>query len=135
MIDPLPLLMLALLAVLAFFMFRNSKKHQQQMRELQDNLRPGAEVMLTSGIFCTVEQIEDGAERATVRLGDNLVEVLRQAIAKVVTPLEAPEGDADLAPDDDPAFGDHVSPIQTDSADAPDSAIDEAPEGDEQPKN
>lgn len=107
--DPMMLIMFALLAVLVFFMFRNSRKRQQQAQELQNSLRPGAEVMLTSGIFATVVRIEDGEERAEVELGGNVVEVHRQAIAKVVTPVETvEESDESVAPDDDPEFGEHL---------------------------
>lgn len=107
--DPMMLIMFALLGVLVFFMFRNSRKRQQQAQELQNSLQPGAEVMLTSGIFGTVVQIEDGAERAEVRVGGNTIEVHRQAIAKVVTPVEVEEEIEEVvAPDDDPEFGEHL---------------------------
>lgn len=106
--DPMMLIMFALLAVLVFFMFRNSRKRQQQAQELQNSLRPGAEIMLTSGIFGTVVKIEEGEERAEVRIGDNIVEVHRQAIAKVVTPVEEPEETEELAPEDDPEFGERL---------------------------
>lgn len=103
--EPMSLIMLLLLAVLVFFMFRNSKKRRQQAEELQNSLVPGAEVMLTSGIFGTVVEIEEGEERAKVRVGDNVIEVHRQAIARVVTPVTVPETADEVAPDDDPRFG------------------------------
>lgn len=107
--DPIMLIMFALLAVLIFFMFRNSKKRQQQAQEMQSNLRPGAEVMLTSGIFGTVEELEDGAERVVIRSGTTTIEVHRQAIAKVVTPVAAAAEAEHLAPDDDPEFNEHIA--------------------------
>lgn len=106
--DPMMILMFALLAVLIFFMFRNSKKRQAAAQELQNNLRPGAEVMLNSGIFGTLEELEDGAERAIIRSGTTTLEVHRQAISKVVTPVDAPEEASEVAPDDDPEFGERV---------------------------
>ncbi|MBL3686913.1 preprotein translocase subunit YajC [Leucobacter zeae] len=110
--DPITLMMFALIAVLIFFMFRNNKKRRAAQEEMQNNLRPGAEIMLQSGIFATIESVDDEQNRATVRSGDSTLVVHRNAIAQVVAPVETPEesGDADVvAPDDDPAFGERIA--------------------------
>jgi len=99
--------MFGLIAVLIFFMFRNGKKRQQAQIELQNNMRPGAEVMLQSGIFGTIEAIDEENNRALVRTGDCTIEVHRNAIGQIVTPVDVPE-DAQLAPDDDPEFGERI---------------------------
>lgn len=108
--DPITLVMFGLIAVLIFFMFRNGKKRQQAMQELQNSLRPGAEVMLQSGIFGTIESIDEESNRATILSGDSSFVVHRSAISQVVTAAEAPLADAEprLAPDDDPAFGERL---------------------------
>ncbi|MBP1325110.1 preprotein translocase subunit YajC [Leucobacter exalbidus] len=110
--DPITLMMFALIAVMIFFMFRNSKKRKAAMEEMQTNMRPGAEVMLQSGIFATLEEIDEETNRATVRSGNSTLIVHRNAISQVVTPL-ADSADAsqssDIAPDDDPAFGERLA--------------------------
>lgn len=111
--DPFMIVMLALVAVLIFFMFRNGKKRQQAMAELQNNMRPGAEVMLQSGIFATIEDVNEEENRITVRSGTSTLVVHRNAVAQVVTPSDAPEEEprADLAPDDDPNFGERIAGV------------------------
>ena len=110
--DPITILMFALIAVLIFFMFRNGKKRQQAMQELQNGLRPGAEVMLQSGIFGTIESVDDETNRAILRSGTTTLEVHRNAITQIVAPVDQPEDEApttDLAPDDDPEFGERIA--------------------------
>ena len=116
--DPITLIMFGLIAVLIFFMFRNGKKRQQAMQELQNNLRPGAEVMLQSGIFATVEDVDDEENRVTVRSGTSTLVVHRNAIGQIVTPVDAPAEDdsSELAPDDDPAFGERLGDASTGTA-------------------
>lgn len=111
-VDPITILMFALIAVLIFFMFRNGKKRQQAMQELQNGLRPGAEVMLQSGIFGTIESVDDENNRATLRSGTTTLEVHRNAITQIIAPVESTEDEAvhaDLAPDDDPEFGERIA--------------------------
>lgn len=107
--DPLSLVMFGLIAVLIFFMFRNGKKRQAAQREMQDNVRPGAEVMLQSGIFATIEAIDEEENRVTVRSGDSSFVVHRNAIGQIVTPSDVPVETSSLAPDDDPEFGERVN--------------------------
>lgn len=134
--DPLSLVMFGLIAVLIFFMFRNGKKRQQAQREMQDNVRPGAEVMLQSGIFATIEEIDEEENRITVRSGDSNFVVHRNAIGQVVTPVDAPaETSSGLAPDDDPAFGERFGDAPKNTEIAPedtesDAADENGTEGD-----
>lgn len=114
--DPITLMMFALIAVMIFFMFRNSKKRQRTQQELQNNMRPGAEVMLQSGIFGTLEEIDEETNRATIRSGSTTLIVHRNAISQVVTPVDGADDDAqasDIAPDDDPAFGERLANGET----------------------
>ena len=57
--DPATLIMIGLLVVLVFFMFRNKKKRDQQQADLQSKLVPGVEVMLSFGLYGTVVSIDD----------------------------------------------------------------------------
>lgn len=124
--DPLSLVMFGLIAVLIFFMFRNGKKRQQAQAEMQNNVRPGAQVMLQSGIFATIESIDEEENRVTVRSGDSSFVVHRNAIGQIVTPADAPaeEEATELAPDDDPEFGERVNGVQPAADEAP---ADDAP--------
>ena len=111
-LDPITILMFALIAVLIFFMFRNGKKRQQAMQELQSGLRPGAEVMLQSGIYGTIESVDEEDNRVTLRSGSSTLVVHRNAVSQIVAGVDAPEApDAapGIAPDDDPAFGERLA--------------------------
>lgn len=118
--------MFALIALLIFFMFRNGKKRQAAMQELQNNVRPGAEVMLQSGIYGTIDSIDEQDNKVTVRSGTSTFVVHRNAVSQVVSPVDAAAAApaADLAPDDDPAFGERLgaqsetSPIADTAAEA-----------------
>lgn len=125
-LDPITIVMFALIALLIFFMFRNGKKRQAAMQELQNNVRPGAEVMLQSGIYGTIDSIDEEDNKVTVRSGTSTFVVHRNAVSQVVSPVDAAAAApaADLAPDDDPAFGERLgaqnetSPIVDAAADA-----------------
>jgi preprotein translocase subunit YajC len=107
--------------VLIFFMFRNGKKRQQAQQEMQNNLVPGAEVMLQSGIYATVESVDSEENRVTVRSGDSTLVVHRNAIGQIVAPAEVVSESAGLAPDDDPEFGERLN----DAKDEPTQAVEE----------
>lgn len=88
--DPLTLVMLAVLAVLIFFMFRNSRKRQKDLLALQERMVPGAEVMTNFGLFGTLLSIDDEENQVLLETTPGTVlKVHRQTIAKVVTPTEA----------------------------------------------
>ncbi|XPP26008.1 MAG: preprotein translocase subunit YajC [Leucobacter sp.] len=108
--DPIMIVMLALVVVLIFFMFRNGKKRQQAMAELQNNMRPGAEVMLQSGIYGVIEEVNEAENRVTVRSGTSTLVVHRNAVSQVISAVDAPEEPvAEVAPDDDPEFGERIA--------------------------
>ena len=124
-LDPLSLVMFGLIAVLIFFMFRNGKKRQAAQQEMQNNVRPGAQVMLQSGIFGTIESVDEEENRVTVRSGDSSIVVHRNAIGQIITPADAPTESApssELAPDDDPEFGERVSEVKAEAADTVEAA-------------
>ena len=118
--DPFSLIMLALIAVLIIFMVRNGKKRQQAAQEMQSGLIPGAEVMLQSGIYGTVEEINEEDNRVTLRSGTSTLVVHRNAVSTIVTPSDADVAVAETVhPDDDPAFGEHVDAAKADEPAAP----------------
>jgi len=115
--------MFGLIAVLIFFMFRNGKKRQQAQQEMQNNLRPGAEVMLQSGIYGTVESVDEEEHRVTVRSGTSTIVVHRNAVGQILTPAADTEESSELAPDDDPEFGERLGDAKLESTGA-ETAID-----------
>lgn len=75
--------LLPLLGIFALFwlmVIRPARRRQQQQNDLQAALQVGDSVMLTSGIFGTVERLE--TDRIGLRLTDHVViEVAKAAVA------------------------------------------------------
>ena len=83
--DPLTIGMLAILAVLIFFMFRNSRKRKAQIEELRTQIVPGAEVMTNFGLYGTLISLDETSKVAELEIAPgNIVRVHSQTIAKVV---------------------------------------------------
>jgi preprotein translocase subunit YajC len=83
--------LLAVLAVLVFFMFRNNRKRKAQVEELKAQIVPGAEIMTNFGLFGTLLSIDELTNVAEVETSPgNVVRVHRQTIAKVVTETADP---------------------------------------------
>ena len=110
--DPLTIGMLAVLAILVFFMFRNSRKRQREAAELQQKVQVGADVMTNFGVFGTILDIDDETNRVRLETSPGTVlTVHRQVVTRVID-----DHDTDVAADDDdvaavavePAFGERV---------------------------
>ena len=102
--DPLTIGMLLILAVLIFFMFRNSRKRKAQQAELQDKMVPGADVMTNFGLFGTLVAIDEDSNEALIEVAPGTtLRVHRQVLARVVedetTADESPADDADTPGD------------------------------------
>jgi preprotein translocase subunit YajC len=115
--DPFTIIMLAVLAVLIFFMFRNSRKRQADARELQSKVTAGAKVMTNFGVYGTILSIDDGENQVLLETSPGTVlTVHRQTIARVVEPaavVPATEvGASDL--ETEPEFGERVEDATTD---------------------
>ena len=92
--DPFSLMMMAVLALLVFFMFRNSRKQRQTQLELQEKLVPGAKVMTSFGLYATLVSIDDETNVAVIKTGKSTtLEVHRQVLTKVIED-EVPADDA-----------------------------------------
>ena len=84
--DPLTIAMLAVLAVLVFFMFRNSRKRKADAEALRQQIVPGAEVMTNFGLYGKLISTDDVTKVAELEVAPgNIVRVHSQTIAKVVT--------------------------------------------------
>lgn len=83
--DPLTLMMLAVLAVMIFFMFRNNKKRKAQAEQLRTQMVPGAEVMTNFGLFGELKAIDEERNEAHIEIAPGtIVRVHRQALSRVV---------------------------------------------------
>ena len=88
-IDIFQYVIFAVLAVLIFLMFRNSRKNKARQEELKKEIVPGAEVMTNFGLFGTLVSVDELSNVAELEVSPgNIVRVHRQTIAKVVTTTE-----------------------------------------------
>ncbi|WP_168915717.1 preprotein translocase subunit YajC [Microcella flavibacter] len=98
--DPLTIVMLAVLALLIFFMFRNSKKRKEAIAELQDKMVPGAEVMTNFGLFGTLVSVDEENNIAVIETSPGVTaRVHRQTLARVVEDDEALEAEGEVDSD------------------------------------
>jgi len=79
--------MIAVLALMVVFMFRNSRKQKADREALQSKIVTGAPIMTTSGIFGTVLSVDDDQNEVVIEsLPGTKFRLHRQAIASVVEP-------------------------------------------------
>jgi preprotein translocase subunit YajC len=120
--DPFTIIMLAVLAVLIFFMFRNSRKRKADAEQLQSKVQPGAKVMTNFGVFGTILSIDEEENQVLLETSPGTVlTVHRQTVARVVEPSAA-EATESLAAE--PEFGERVVDEPTETT----STTDETPE-------
>ena len=83
MITPDIILVLAL-GALILFMFANSRKRRKQAEELMNSLKVGDKILLHSGIFGTITDLED--DRLTIETAPKVyLTVIKQAVRSVET--------------------------------------------------
>ncbi len=117
--DPLTIVMLAVLALLIFFMFRNSRKRQRDLAEMAEKTRVGAKVMTSFGLFGTIIAIDEEENQVQVETSPGTVlTVHRQTIAKIVEPHEVvtddeeeaiEEGEVDPGQPTEPTYGERAA--------------------------
>ncbi|WP_245982367.1 preprotein translocase subunit YajC [Mycetocola tolaasinivorans] len=77
--------MLAVMALLIFFMFRNGQKRKRDLATLQEQVVPGAEVMTNGGIFGTIISIDDEENKVLLETSPGtILTVHRQIVSRVV---------------------------------------------------
>ncbi|SKA85137.1 preprotein translocase subunit YajC [Agreia bicolorata] len=129
-LDPLTIGMLAVLAILVFFMFRNSRKRQREAAELQQKVQVGADVMTNFGVFGTILDIDEENNKVQLETSPGTVlTVHRQVVTRVIDDHDADdsndEGDTDTeasaaepafgASTTEPAFGERIEETAPDS--------------------
>ena len=110
--DPITIVMLAVLALLIFFMFRNSRKRQRDLASMADRTKPGAKVMTNFGLFGTIVEIDEEENQVKLEAGPGVVlTVHRQTIAKIIDPQEVvTDDDAEAVEDGEIDPGQTVAP-------------------------
>lgn len=124
--DFMTIAMMAVLAVLVFFMFRNGRKRQRDLAELQSKVTVGANVLTNFGVYGTIVSIDEEENKILLETspGSSLT-MHRQAVSRVIEPVSesglsdsaAMEADASaLAPKSasntsalDPEFGERTT--------------------------
>lgn len=101
--EPL-ILLVVFVAFIWLLVLRPARKQQQQAKQLQDSVAPGSRIMLSSGIYGTVDEVHDDDTLSLIIAQDVVVDVDRRAVSKVFTddvdeaqddteePLETPKG-------------------------------------------
>ncbi|WP_233563715.1 preprotein translocase subunit YajC [Cryobacterium tepidiphilum] len=95
------LVMLAVLAVLVFFMFRNGRKRKAEQEKLQSTMVPGADVMTNFGLYGTIVSIDEVDNKVALEIAPGtVVHLHRQTVARVIEPVvEEPVVATDAEPE------------------------------------
>jgi preprotein translocase subunit YajC len=110
--DPLTLIMLAVLAVLIIFMVRNSRKRKREAEELTNKIAEGAYVMTNFGVYGTILSIDVENNQILLETTPGTVlKVHRQTVTRVVPTEDEAVADTDVDTIDDqsePEFGERI---------------------------
>ncbi|GAA0995393.1 preprotein translocase subunit YajC [Subtercola frigoramans] len=114
--DPLTLIMLAVLAVLIIFMVRNSRKRKRETEELVEKIVEGAYVMTNFGVYGTILNIDVENNQVLLETTPGTVlKVHRQTVTRVV-PLEGAsdaESDDEIDESIEPAYGERITEVNS----------------------
>jgi preprotein translocase subunit YajC len=93
----LPLILV--IVVFYFLVIRRTQNQQRAVRETQDALAPGQEIMTTSGLFATVSAVDDDVVVLEVAPGVR-TRFARGAVARIVTRPDDPATPSETSGDD-----------------------------------
>lgn len=88
MLELLPLVGIALLFWL--FIIRPASRRQKELGRMQSSLSVGDEIVLTSGVYGTVREIEDGNVLLEIAPGVT-IKVVRGAVGSIATKVGEPD--------------------------------------------
>ncbi len=87
--------MIVVLAVLVFFMWRNSRKRRADQAKIAESMVPGAEVMTNFGLFGKVASFDSVSNTAELEVAPGVtIKVHRQTLVRVVDPAAPTEAGA-----------------------------------------
>ena len=79
-----PVILFGGMALLFYFLLiRPQSKARKQMEERLSKLKAGDEVLLTSGLYATIDRVED--KNIYLKLGSSIVKARRSAVAALAT--------------------------------------------------
>jgi preprotein translocase subunit YajC len=81
------LLILAVFVAFAVWVLSRGRRQQREMQMTQSQVRPGAEVMMSSGLYGTVVDVEDGTVRVETSPG-TVSRWDRRAVARIISSPE-----------------------------------------------
>lgn len=95
------IILLALFAVVIFFMFRRSRTQQKAQQEQQAKMLPGVEVMTSFGLFGTVQSIDAEDNKVVLEISPGTTATVhRQAVTKIISETDAVAAETPVIPDD-----------------------------------
>jgi preprotein translocase subunit YajC len=136
-LDPLMIGLIVILAVMVFFMWRNSRKRKTEQEQLKSTMVPGVEVMTNFGLFGRIVTIDEVANQAELEIAPGtVIKVHRQTLVRIVDQAvtgeprsveeameianrEAAERETTPAPaeSDEPKFGERIKSDESDEDD------------------
>jgi len=88
--DFMTIAMMAVLAVLVFFMFRNGRKRQRDLAELQSKVSAGAHVLTNFGVYGTIVSIDEEENKIILETSPGAtLTIHRQAVSRVIEPTDS----------------------------------------------
>ncbi|WP_203335535.1 preprotein translocase subunit YajC [Nocardioides limicola] len=88
------LLPIALIAMFWFLLIAPQRRRSRKMAEVQAGLQPGIRVMLSAGIFGTVDRIDEDSATVHVQVADGVIlEVVRGAVVEIAQEFPQPDGE------------------------------------------
>lgn len=81
----LPIYIIIFVALIYFVGVRPQQKRRKEVEELSRSLRPGDEIVTTSGIYGVVSEIEDGGTLILQVAEDVDIRISAQAVARKAT--------------------------------------------------
>ena len=79
---------LLIIAVFYFLLIRPNQKKQQHWQQMLSNLKTGDKITTTGGIRGTIISVKDDAFQLRIPPDNIKIEVVKSAIASVITPEE-----------------------------------------------
>ncbi|MBI4912840.1 MAG: preprotein translocase subunit YajC [Acidobacteria bacterium] len=88
-----PMTMMVVMGVLFYFLLiRPQSKARKEMEARLSKLKAGDEVLLSSGLFATIDRVDDkDAKLIYIKLGSSVVKARRQAVAALASEGEPKE--------------------------------------------
>ena len=87
---PMLLMMVAIFAIMYFFMIRPQQKEQKKIREFQNQLSEGTPVVTGGGIYGTVKSVDQTRQTVDVKIArDVVVTVNKSSVFKDVASTQS----------------------------------------------